>query len=193
MRVSYKERWSVMRTRGQLWGTVACHEDQLPVMRTNVSSKWCMLMPCMSFWRVSLHSLQSFSMVSFQCYNGGRILSCQNWDLRNQHVSSQAECSDIWSACILLYVVFLSFHPIHGRIFVYSSGLPGKVDDQIIGGEFHVCPSRHSTVSHLNSALFHGICPAHFTSSLKLLFSPRPGLGAPLGSYLEVVLYKFHR
>src|SRR6218665_2724927 len=49
------------------------------------------------------------------------------------------------------------------------------------------------TVSHLNSALFHRICPARFTSSLKLLFSPRPGLGAPLSSYLEVALYKFHR
>src|SRR6218665_4197876 len=47
--------------------------------------------------------------------------------------------------------------------------------------------------SHLNSALFHGICPARFTSSLKLLFSPRPGLRAPLSSYLEVALYKFHR
>src|SRR6218665_2170747 len=40
-------------------------------------------------------------------------------------------------------------------------------------------------VSHLKSALFHGICPARFTSSLKLLFSPGPGLGAPLSSYLE--------
>src|SRR6218665_266092 len=49
------------------------------------------------------------------------------------------------------------------------------------------------TVSHLKSALFHGICPARFTSSSKLLFSPRPGLGAPLSSYLEVALYKFHR
>src|SRR6218665_822740 len=48
-------------------------------------------------------------------------------------------------------------------------------------------------VSHMKSALFHGICPACFTSSLKLLFSPGPGLGAPLSSYLEVVLYKFHR
>ena len=36
------------------------------------------------------------------------------------------------------------------------------------------------TVSHLKSALFHGICPARFTSSLKLLFLPGPGLGAPL-------------
>ena len=48
-------------------------------------------------------------------------------------------------------------------------------------------------VSHLKSALFHGICPARFTSSLKLLFLPGPGLGAPLSSYLEVALYKFHR
>ena len=48
-------------------------------------------------------------------------------------------------------------------------------------------------VDHLNSALFHGICPAHFTSSLKLLSSPGPGLGTPLSSYLEVALYKFHR
>src|SRR6218665_3957949 len=31
------------------------------------------------------------------------------------------------------------------------------------------------TVSHLNSALFHGICPVRFTSSLKPLFLP--GLG----------------
>src|SRR6218665_878843 len=46
-------------------------------------------------------------------------------------------------------------------------------------------------VSHLKSALFHGICPARFTSSLKLLFSP--GLGAPLSSYLEGALYKFDR
>ena len=49
------------------------------------------------------------------------------------------------------------------------------------------------TVSHLNSALFHGICPVCFTSSLKPLFSPGPGLGVPLSSYLEVVLYKFQR
>src|SRR6218665_282380 len=50
-------------------------------------------------------------------------------------------------------------------------------------------------VSHLKSALFHGICPARFTSSLKLSFSSGPGLGAPLtlSSYLEVALYKFHR
>src|SRR6218665_93133 len=48
-------------------------------------------------------------------------------------------------------------------------------------------------VLHLKSALFHGICPARFTSSLKLIFSPGPGLGAPLSSYLEVALYKFHR
>src|SRR6218665_2219923 len=48
-------------------------------------------------------------------------------------------------------------------------------------------------VSHLKSAFFHGICPARFTGSLKLLFSPGPGLGAPLSSYLEVALYKFHR
>ena len=48
------------------------------------------------------------------------------------------------------------------------------------------------TASHLKSALFHGINPARFTSSLKLLLSPGPGLGAPLSSYLEVVLYKFH-
>jgi len=31
---------------------------------------------------------------------------------------------------------------------------------------------------------------ARFTSPLKLLFSPGPGLGAPLSSYLEVVLYR---
>ena len=48
-------------------------------------------------------------------------------------------------------------------------------------------------VSHLKSAFFHGICPARFTSSLKLLFSPGPWLGAPLSSYLEGALYKFHR
>ena len=36
-------------------------------------------------------------------------------------------------------------------------------------------------------------CPARFTSCLKLLFSPGPGLGAPLSSYLEGALYKFHR
>jgi len=48
-------------------------------------------------------------------------------------------------------------------------------------------------VSHLNSALFHGIWPALFTSSLQLLFSPGPGLGAPLGSYVEMALYKFNR
>ena len=43
------------------------------------------------------------------------------------------------------------------------------------------------------SDLFHGICPARFTSSLKLLFSPGPGLGVPLSSYLEVALYKYRR
>src|SRR6218665_25601 len=49
------------------------------------------------------------------------------------------------------------------------------------------------TVSHLKSALFHGICPTRFTSSLKCLLSPGPGLRAPLSSYLEVALYKLHR
>src|SRR6218665_118381 len=49
------------------------------------------------------------------------------------------------------------------------------------------------TVSHLNSALFHGIYPARFTSFLKLLFSPGPGLETPQSSYPEVALYKFHR
>src|SRR6218665_3073760 len=49
------------------------------------------------------------------------------------------------------------------------------------------------TFSHLTSALFHGICPARFTSPLNLLFSPGSGLGAPLSSYLEVAIYKFHR
>ena len=49
------------------------------------------------------------------------------------------------------------------------------------------------TVSHLNYALFHGICPVRFTSSLKPLFSPGPWLGTPLSSYLEMALYKFHR
>jgi len=44
-----------------------------------------------------------------------------------------------------------------------------------------------------NSTFFHEICPVPFTSSLKLLFSPRPGLGTPVCSYLEVALYKFHR
>ena len=45
------------------------------------------------------------------------------------------------------------------------------------------------TVSHLKSALFHVVCSARFTSSLKLSFSPGYGLGAPLSSYLEVALY----
>src|SRR6218665_565343 len=39
--------------------------------------------------------------------------------------------------------------------------------------------------------------PRYLSSSfykiLKTLFSTRPGLGVPLSSYLEVVLYKFHR
>ena len=47
------------------------------------------------------------------------------------------------------------------------------------------------TVSHLNSALCHGIYLVRFTSSLRPLFSS--GLGAPLSSYTEVALYKFHR
>src|SRR6218665_2712886 len=60
-------------------------------------------------------------------------------------------------------------------------------------GPFRLCVPLFRIVFHLKSALFHGICPARFTSSLKLLFSPGPGLGAPLSSYLEVALYKFHR
>ena len=62
-------------------------------------------------------------------------------------------------------------------------------DIVLFGGSF----GTTLIVSHLKSALFHGICPARFTSSLKLLFSPRPVLGAPLSSYLEGALYKFHR
>src|SRR6218665_2991467 len=64
---------------------------------------------------------------------------------------------------------------------------------------FHsIGPSRSwvpppGMVSHMNPALFHGICPAPFTTSLKLLFSLGPGLRAPLSSYLEVALYKFHK
>src|SRR6218665_3686189 len=58
---------------------------------------------------------------------------------------------------------------------------------------FSIVGTLFGIVSHLKSALFHGICPARFTSSLKLLFSPGPGLGVPLSSYLEVAIYKFHR
>ena len=47
--------------------------------------------------------------------------------------------------------------------------------------------------SHQHSALFHGICAAPFTGSLKVIFSLGPGNGAPLSSYLELALYKFHR
>src|SRR6218665_1335967 len=47
---------------------------------------------------------------------------------------------------------------------------------------FSIVGSLLGTVSHLKSALFHGICPARFTSALKLFFSPGPGLGAPLSS-----------
>src|SRR6218665_293208 len=49
------------------------------------------------------------------------------------------------------------------------------------------------TVSYRKFALFHVICPARLTRYLKLSFSPRPWLRAPLSSYVEVALYKFHR
>src|SRR6218665_1419403 len=57
----------------------------------------------------------------------------------------------------------------------------------------YLSPIRTNSLPHLNPALFHEICPVPFTSSLKLLFSPTPGFGAPLSNYLEVVLYKFHK
>src|SRR6218665_2684129 len=67
-------------------------------------------------------------------------------------------------------------------------------------GNKNVCPQIlhlnidvHIPSMYLKSALFHMICPARFTSSLKFLFLPGPGLRAPLSSYLEVALYKFHR
>ena len=47
------------------------------------------------------------------------------------------------------------------------------------------------TVSHLNCAFYHGICPVPSSNLLRPFFSP--GLGAPLSSYLEVLLYKFPR
>src|SRR6218665_908262 len=66
----------------------------------------------------------------------------------------------------------------------------------VLAQPLNIGPSRLwvpllGTVYHLKSALFHKICLARFTSSLELLFSNGPR--EPLSSYLEVVLYKFHR
>lgn len=49
------------------------------------------------------------------------------------------------------------------------------------------CVSLTGTVSHLNCAFYHEICPVPSTSSSRLFFSPGPGLSA-LMSYLEVAL-----
>jgi|SRR6218665_2524913 len=57
----------------------------------------------------------------------------------------------------------------------------------------HINEVQNIRYKDIDFALFHGIYPVNFTSYSKLLFSPGPGLGEPLSSYLEVVLYKFHR
>ena len=105
-----------------------------------------------------------------------------------------------WHCAYLL--TYLTSSPLHQRALADNlSALPPEVIlwCLVLAQPLHsIGPSRLwapllVTVSHMKFALFHGICPARFTSSLKLLFSPGPGLGASLSSYLEVTLYKFHR
>src|SRR6218665_331958 len=58
-------------------------------------------------------------------------------------------------------------------------------------GPFRLWVTMHGTVSHLNCALYRGICPLPSTNPLRPFFSPESELGALLSSHLEVALYKF--
>src|SRR6218665_1792287 len=99
-----------------------------------------------------------------------------NNNVFNLPITCQTVCQ---SSCNLCLVNFSSF-------FHLFKNFSGAFSMNLLRDVF-------KPVMALKSALFHGICPARFTSSLKLLFLPGPGLGAPLSSYLEVALYKFHR
>ena len=85
------------------------------------------------------------------------------------------------------------------ELFILTSSCTGRQSlrsaSRVILWRPHTCTAikQHRAFSIVDPSvwnslppLFHGICPARFTSSLKLLFSPGPGLGAPLSSYLEV-------
>src|SRR6218665_3041972 len=102
----------------------------------------------------------------------------------------------------LRLLTYLTSAPLHRRALAENlSALPPEVILwylMLTRPLNSIGPSRlwaplHGTVSHLSSVLFLGNCPVCFSSSFKPLFSPDPGLGAPLSSYLEVALYKFHR
>jgi len=96
----------------------------------------------------------------------------------------------------LCLVTYLTSSPLHRHVFADNlSALPPEV---IL---WYLMLARllnrlwvHLlvTISHLNSALFLGICSVRFKSSLKPLFLPKPGWERLLSSYLEVALYKFH-
>ena len=114
------------------------------------------------------------------------LANCPNW--QQIHWSL---CKAEWTSHQTGITHFHSF--IHSGYFYSAFSSPLLLRGIRTAIKQHRAVPLLGTVSHLKSALFHRICPARFISSLKLLFSPGPGLGVPLSSYLEVVLYKFHR
>ena len=89
---------------------------------------------------------------------------------------------------LYIYIALLALHASRRRFHckrprekkaVFRERLDALGSHQLIRGS--VCQRRElAPKCKTKSALFHGICPARFTSSFKLLFSPRPGLGARL-------------
>src|SRR6218665_3573031 len=124
---------------------------------------------------------------------------CDSINKRSEGCQNATACSSSSSshnnsiASQLHHVIGNSLSPQQGggKSMFFFSFVDGLIPIFHISRPLHnIGPSR-LWVPLLGIASHLRICPAPYTSSLKLLFLP--GLEAPLSSYLEVALYKFHR